>query len=133
MKIGRFNSSVLRRAILIITALGSLCVSDTAGPRLLPLPTPEASAQSTSASSVDFVSPSPNRDDEPGEHMAMTAGVQYRQRDRHQHTQTAAHSVQQLLELPVTESLQFHLLHSIPKSKPAFLSIHTGRAPPHSI
>ena len=118
-----------RRAILILGALGSLCVSDSAGPRLLPLPNPTTAEATVSFSTSDFASPVPQSSERTA-HMAMIAGVQYRPRDRQQHIQPATPAPEQSSYIPLIEFHCIHRLEGITKPKAVSLSIPIGRAPP---
>ena len=118
-----------QRAILILGALGSLCVSDSAGPRLLPLPNPKTAEAAVSLSAADLASPAP-RSSERTAHMAMIAGLHYRARDRQHHIQPATLAPEQLSNVPPTESQSVRQLDDAANPKAAFLSIPKGRAPP---
>lgn len=120
-----------QRALLILGALGSLCVSDSAGPRLLPLPNPTTAEATVSFSAADFASPAPQSSERTA-HMAMIAGQQYRVRDRHQHIQPAILAPEQSSNIPPTEAQCIAQVDDLPNPKAAFLSIPKGRAPPRS-
>jgi len=121
-----------RRAILVVGALLSLCVSDSAGPRLLPLPAPSVplAINGFSANSDTRTSPTPNPNREPNTYFQMVAGSQYRARDRHYHAQPATHAPEASVDLKpgrltTTTETYAHLIF-----RTASLSIPTGRAPP---
>lgn len=118
-----------QRAILILGALVSLCVSDSAGPRLLPLPNTITAASTVSFSSSEFVLPAPQNSERTA-HMAMIAGLQYRQRDSHQHTQPATIAPEQASNVPPTQIQTAHQLNRDRRIKAVSLSIPIGRAPP---
>ncbi len=118
-----------QRAILILGALGALCVSDSAGPRLLPLPSPTITKETVSFFTADFASPVPQSSERTA-HMAMIAGVQYRPRDRQQHFQPATPTPEQSSYAPLIEFQYIHRLQRITKPKAVSLSIPLGRAPP---
>lgn len=118
-----------RRAILIIGALGTLCVSDSAGLRLLPLPNPTVAEATVSFSAEDFASPAPQSSGRTA-HMAMIAGQQYRVRDRHQHIQPAILAPEQSANIPPIEIRCVRHLSATRKIKATSLSIPIGRAPP---
>ena len=120
------------RAILILVALGSLCVSDSAGPRLLPLPTPPISEQRVVSPSGAFASPS-GHSSERGVYMEMVAGIQYRPRDRHQHEEPSTRAPEQSMLVPLIDIQRVNLLEQLPKPKPASLSRPKGRAPPRLV
>ena len=127
------GSSLWRRAILVVGALLSLCVSDSAGPRLLPLPALCVSftVNGFSANSDTRTSPTPNPNREPSTYLQMLVGSQYRARDRHHHVQPATHAPEASVDLKpssftTTIETYAHLIF-----RTASLSIPTGRAPPH--
>jgi len=130
MKVAGKTRLFWQRAILILGALGCLCVSDSAGPRLLPLPTSATSEATTSLSTVNFASSSPTQKGERNAHMAMTAGQQYRPRDQHHQVQPATRAPEHWLQIPLAHFQYLPSLDGIRKPKAASRSIHIGRAPP---
>jgi hypothetical protein len=118
-----------QRAILILGALGSLCVSDSAGPRLLPLPNPTPAEATVSFSAENFASPAPQSGERTA-YMAMIAGLQYRPRDSHQQTQPATLAPEQASNVPPIEIQIVRHLNRDRRIKAVSLSIPIGRAPP---
>lgn len=121
-----------RRAILFVGTLLCLCISDSAGLRLLPLPDPglpfAVSASPHESEACASQTPSPNK--APRTYLQMVAGSQYRARDRHYHVQPATHA-------PVAScQLQPSSLTTTPETYAPLnlgaplLSIPAGRAPP---
>ena len=117
------------RAILVLGAVGCLCVSDSAEPRLLPLPSPTTAETKVLFSASDFASPVPQSSERTA-HMAMIAGVQYRPRDRQQHVQPATPALEQSSYIPLITFKTIHRLEGITKPKSVSLSLPIGRAPP---
>ena len=124
------------RALLIISALVSLCLSDGVGPRLMPLPVSEAaisSAAEVRQSNAPAASgvPSPVKVSSPRVEMAATA--QNRAGDRHQQVQTATHAPQGIFKAPAVIILRVHgadgplLTFTAPISRPP------GRGPPRLV
>lgn len=62
--------------------------------------------------------------------MAMIAGLQYRQRDSHQHTQPATIAPEQASNVPPIEVQSVRHLNRGRRIKAVSLSIPIGRAPP---
>ena len=62
--------------------------------------------------------------------MAMIAGLQYRSRDSHQHTQPATLAPEQTSNIPLIEIQSVRYLNRGRRIKAVFLSIPIGRAPP---
>jgi len=120
------------RALLIIGALISLCLSDTVGPRLLPLPVSEvviASADGHSgAEPAASRAPSPTKDASPRVEMAATAqnraGADYR------HGQVATHALRGVIEPPRGVILDTPNACRPLYSFAALVSRPPGRAPP---
>ena len=126
------TGSSWRRAVFVVGALLCLCVSDSAGPRLLPLPAlsvpPAVSTFRPAGDGCLSRSPSPNR--EPNAYFQMVAGSHHRGRDRQHDVQPMAHPP------AVSCQLQPSALATTPDTyaslnfKTAPLSIPKGRAPP---
>jgi hypothetical protein len=130
----RLNTNALfpHRAILVLGALLCLCISDSAGPRLFPLPTagtnPEVSESSLQGCA--YASRTPDQNREPNAYLQMVAASQYRARDCHHHGQQATHAPHgfcqpQLSSLTTTPDTYAPL-----NFKTKFHSIPTGRGPP---
>jgi hypothetical protein len=124
------------RAILFAGTLLCLCVSDSAGLRLLPLPASNGSHDvklSLRASGVSTSrTPSPNKESN-NTYLQMVSGSQYRARDRHYHAQAATHA-------PAASCLlQPNYRETTPETyaplnfKTALLSTPKGRAPPRFV
>jgi len=136
MKHGSKNTvSRSRRGILILVALFSLCVSDSAGPRLLPLPNISAnivsSTQALSTGSPSSRTPTPGR--EKNTYIEMLSASQYRARDRYQDSQTASCSFQPSLQLQSALLSNAPPVYTSVSIKNPSLSVPIGRAPPRSI
>lgn len=120
------------RAILFVGTLLCLCISDSAGLRLLPLPDPGLrlafSALPHESESCDSRIPSPNK--APKTYLQMVAGSQYRARDRHYHVQPATHAPVAFCQLqPSSLTTTPETYAPLSLGTPS-LSIPTGRAPP---
>jgi hypothetical protein len=123
------------RALLVLGALVSLCLSDGVGPRLMPLPVSEVVAASAGAQQGNEPAasrtPSPIKVSSPWVEMAVTS--QNRAGARHQQVQTAARDLQGMFEAPAVIILKvpgaYGPLFSfiVPVSRPP------GRAPPRLI
>lgn len=91
------------RALLIIGALVSLCVSDGVGPRLMPLPVPEITAASDGeprgADIEASRAPAPSKDSSRWVVMAAV-GQNNRAGARHERAQSATHAPQRAFEAP---------------------------------
>lgn len=121
-----------RRTILFVGTLLCLCVSDSAGLRLLPLPAPvltlAAGALPHESESCASRTPSPNCG--PTTYLQMVAGSQYRARDRHYHVQPVTHAPVAACQLqPSCLTITPETYASRNLETPS-LSIPTGRAPP---
>ena len=134
-KARRKAKSLRHRAVLVIGALLCLCVSDSAGPRLVPLPalsvTLEARSFSPETGANASRIPTPTRG--PNAYLQMVAASQYRSRDYHCHVQPATHAPQAFCQtqpgnLATTPDTYAPLIF-----KTATLSIPTGRAPPRFV
>lgn len=122
------------RAIVVAGALVCLCISDSAGPRLLPLPpTLIVVVNSFSLASGPCASriPGPNR--EPSPHFEMVARAQYRARDRHHQVQPATHAPQASLQLQPINLARTPVTYAPLDYNTVSLSIPSGRAPPRSV
>ena len=125
----------IKRGILIICALVSLCLSDGVGPRLMPLPVPEAAPASAELRQVNDPAassvPSPAKGSSP--RVVMAAAAQNRAGSPDQQVQTAIHAPQGMFEAPAVVSLKVHgdygplLSFSAPVSRPP------GRGPPRLV
>lgn len=120
------------RAILVIGALLCLCVSDSAGPRLVPLPALSlvfpVSAFSLETGPSALQTPTPSR--EPSAYLQMVAGSQYRPRDYHHHSQLSTHTPQAFCQLQPSNLATTPETYAPLSFKTAPLSKPTGRAPP---
>ena len=123
--------SLRLRGFVIASALFCLCVSASAGPRLFPLPNLSIVGSSERALNTAFSS-SRTSGNTKGQnaHLQMSAGSQYRTRDRHQQVQVGVHAPQTPLSL--TSSIRtcvapvYHLAYfKIPS-----LPVSSGRSPP---
>jgi hypothetical protein len=121
-----------QRAVLVVGALLCLCVSDSAGPRLLPLPVPSPTI-AVSVFPPDTCPgasqrPSPQR--ESNTYNKIVAGSQYRTRERHHHVQPATHAPQTSIQLQPTNLASAPAIYASLNFKTPSLSLPTGRAPP---
>lgn len=120
------------RAILVVGALLCLCVSDSAGPRLLPLPAPcvplAFSAFLPNSGACASRTPSPNR--EPNTYLQMVASSHYRARDRHHQVQAATHAPESSYQLQPSNLATTPETYAPLNFRTTSLSIPTGRAPP---
>lgn len=123
------------RSLLIIGALISLCLSDSVGPRLLPLPvlqvvTASPGGQQGIEPTASRV-PSPTKGSSP--RVEMAAAPQNRASGGHQHVQVATHAPTGVFEAPayiilgVTATYEPLCSFSSPATRPP------GRAPPRLI
>jgi hypothetical protein len=124
------------RALLIIGALISLCLSDTVGPRLLPLPTSELA---TTAEALGRPGPAPAASRTPpsskslGPRVDMAATSQNRAGADHKHMQVAAHSPRSVLQAPAGIILSTLNVFKPLYSLTAQVSRPPGRAPPRLV
>lgn len=124
------------RALLIIGALISLCLSDTVGPRLLPLPVSEivTTASVEGQQGIEAAAsrvPSSTKGSGPRVEMAATA--QNRAGADHKHVQVAAHAPQGVLEVPADIILDGLSAYQPHYSRTAQSSRPPGRAPPRLV
>ena len=123
------------RALLIIGALVSLCLSDGVGPRLMPLPVSDAATASAEAQQgIDPAAsraPSPKKGSGPRIEMAATA--QNRAGARHQQAPTATHAPQGMLEAPAVIILKVRGAYGPLLSFTAPVSRPPGRGPPRLV
>ena len=136
MRPGDIKAGMVKwRALLIIGALISLCLSDGVGPRLMPLPVPEAARASAevpqgNAPTASRV-PSPVKGSTSRVEMAATA--QNRAGARHQQSQTATHAPQGMFEAPAVIILKVHGSYGPLLSFTAPVSRPPGRGPPRLV
>lgn len=91
-----------QRTILVVAALVCLCVSDSAGPRLLPLPAlAPISARDFCSHVSDCTALVPSQKKKPCTYIEMVAS-QYRAREGDNHEQPATHNFQASLNLQPT-------------------------------
>lgn len=120
------------RAIVFVGILVCLCISDSAGLRLLPLP--------ASSSFLDVnlfprvggadVSRTPSPNSESNTYLKMVSGSQYRARDGHYQLQLATHAPEVSCQLQPSNLVGTSETDSPVIFKPAPLSTPKGRAPP---
>ena len=123
------------RLMLITGALLALCISDSVGPRLLPLPAShiiKAAAQSQ-LSGGTAASPKPAPTKGSGPRMEMAAAPQFRAGSHQQQVQPATHTPQSVGELPVTI-----VRPAPPDYRPLMYlaeagGVSAGRAPPRPV
>jgi len=95
----------------------------------LPLPQPIRAEAAKLFPATNLTPPSPHPSERTA-HMAMIAGLQYRQRDSHQHSQLATIAPEQASNVPPIEAQSVRHLNRGHKIKAVSLSIPIGRAPP---
>lgn len=136
MRPGDIKAGMVKwRALLIIGALVSLCLSDGVGPRLMPLPVPEAATASAevpqgSAPAASRV-PSPVKGSGPRVEMAATAHSRAGSPD--QQAQTATHAPQGMFEAPAVIILKVRGAYGPLLSFTAPVSRPPGRGPPRLV
>lgn len=120
------------RAILVVGALVCLCLSDSVGPRLLPLPTlvEPAAGSLVQLDSGPRASRAPNSKSAGNTRIEMAPGRQYRARDRHHHLQPATAAPQAWLQLQPTKLAVAPASYTTLKSSTASVSKPSGRGPP---
>lgn len=121
------NEAISR--VFIVSALLCLCVSDSVGPRLLPLPNLAFVATNAKQTKI-AASQSPSHNHEHSPHMEMWVGSQYRSRDRHDHPQQAAEISGTFLLYPILHSVAVLSNFESFKVELPFLETAPGRAPP---
>ena len=136
MRPGNIKAGTVKwRALLIIGALVSLCLSDGVGPRLIPLPVSEAATASADVQQGNAPAasrmPSPINGSAPRVEMAGTA--QNRAGARHQQAQTATHAPQGMLEAPAVIILKVRGAYGSLLSFTAPVSRPPGRGPPRLV
>lgn len=121
-----------RRTIFVIGALFCLSVSDSAGPRLLPLPAPNATLtlEAFSPERGDWASRTPRPTREPTAYLQMVAGSYSRARDYNYHAQSVTHAPQAFCQLQPNNLVTSPETYASLNFKTAQLSIPIGRAPP---
>ena len=130
----KYPSSKIRyfelRRVFVVGALLCLCVSDSAGPRLLPLPAPSVTLTMFSLDAGARALRTSSSNIEPSAYLQMVAGSQYRARDYHYHGQTATHAAQLFCKLQSINVATTPQTYAPLNFKTPHLSIPTGRAPP---
>ena len=120
-----------QRTLLVVGALLCLCVSDSAGPRLLPLP----GNSSTFAVSVFPVGNCSSASQAPGPerestYNKMVAGSHYRARERHNDVRSSTPAVQTFVQLPPANLASSPAIYAPFNFKSPSLLHSIGRAPP---
>lgn len=115
--------------VLIVGALLCLCISDSVGPRLLPLPNLVTFAANATRTII-AASQSPSHDQEHNPHMEMWVGTQYRSRDRSDHAQQIAEIGGNSLLLHIPHRVTVQSAFDSFKIELPFLQTAPGRAPP---
>lgn len=122
-----------QRAFLVVGALFCLCLSDSVGPRLLPLPNLSGALNlSSSPNDGSSASRTPNSGKEINPHIEMLASSQYRVRDRHYHVQLATHAPQDPLQPQCLTLARVPEVYVPLEFNAGSFSIPAGRAPPRS-
>ena len=123
--------SLRRRGFVIAGALFCLCVSASDGPRLLPLPNLSMVGSSELALNTAFSSSrTPGNTKEQNAHLQISAGSQYRTRDRHQQAQVGTHAPQTLLSLTSSIKTCVAPVYHAAYFKIPSLPVSSGRSPP---
>ena len=122
------------RALVVLGALLSLCVSDSVGPRLLPLP---AASERTPVQGQAYefadASSAPTREHPAIVRVAMAAPARKQAHDV-QHTQHVTASAAQSLIKPTNDARSFtQTTYSPVQATPVAVRRPSGRAPPPSI
>lgn len=119
------------RPTLFVGLLLSLCASDSAGLRLLPLPAASGALDVDLFQRLSGASRTPGPNREPSNYLQMVAGSQYRARVRHDQMQLATHAPETSCQLPPSNAAATCDIYARVISKTsAPLAIHKGRAPP---
>ena len=129
----RRNPVFANRAILVLGALLCLCVSDSAGPRLFPLPAVagvKVEAEAFSAETSAGISQTRDQKRETHAYLQMVAASLYRTRDCHSQGQLATHSPTSSCQSQSTDLITTPETYAPFNRKTQFLSVPTGRAPP---
>jgi hypothetical protein len=132
MQSGGKTERFWHRAVLVVSALLCLCVSDSAGPRLLPLPALSVPISIETCLLVRgaCASRAPTQDRGPNAHIEMVVGSNYRVRDKHHHIQSATHAPRVSLQLQPTHLGRTTPIYAGLDFQTPSLSKPTGRAPP---
>jgi hypothetical protein len=131
MKIrGSKGLSLRQRALVIAGALFSLCISASVGPRLLPLPNLSFAASFKPALNTAFSSSRTPGNTKQNAHIQMSAGSQYRTRDRDQQVQVGAHATQTPLSFASLIRTCIRSVYQPFNFKTPSLSLSSGRSPP---
>lgn len=122
------------RALIIFCALLSLCVSDTVGPRLLPLPASASGSAATAWQAADGadVTPAPSGGETAVVRVAMAAPGRKQAGAEHQPLHDAARAAEVLLTVPAVERQPAHTSYYYVLVTSAAVSRPPGRAPPLS-
>lgn len=123
--------SLRQRGFVIGAALFCLCVSASVGPRLLPLPNLSMVGSSELAlNTVLSSSRTPGNTKEQNAHLPISAGSQYRTRDRHQQVQVGVHAPQTSLSLTSSIRTCVAPVYDAAHFKVPSLPVSSGRSPP---
>lgn len=121
------------RALLIFGALVALCVSDTVGPRLLPLPVAAGhEAMDWQASEDADVTPAPSPGDSLVVRVAMVAPTR-KLADGEHHLHITAHAAAGHIKPPGSARPFVKATYSPAPASSAVVSRPPGRAPPPSV
>jgi len=129
------KSTLSVRALVVLGALLSLCVSDSVGPRLLPLPAVSERAHvQRQAFEVADASSAPAREHPTVVRVAMTAPARKQAGDAQQHTQYVEASAAESLVTPTDDARSLtQTTYSPTYATPAAITRPPGRAPPPSV
>lgn len=121
-----------QRTLLVVGALLCLCVSDSAGPRLLPLPGPSSTIAVSvfPADNCPSASQQPSPERESNTYNKIVAGSQYRARERHHHVQSATPAPQTFVQPQPTNLASAPTIYAPFNFKSPSISLPTDRAPP---
>jgi len=128
------KSPLALRALVVLGALLSLCVSDSVGPRLLPLPAAsERAAVQRQAFEFADASSAPTREHPSVVRVAMAAPAR-KLADDVQHTRHVAESAAESLVTPTNDGRSFtQTTYSPVHATPSAVTRPPGRAPPPSV
>lgn len=123
-----------QRALVIAGALFCLCISASVGPRLLPLPNLCIVPGVKPALNTAFSSfQTSGNTQEQNAHIQISAGSQYRTRDRNEQLQIRAHATHTLLSFTSLIRTCIRPVYQAFNFKAPSLSLSSGRSPPKTL
>lgn len=133
---GKFTrqGSLAMRVLITLGALLSLCLSDTVGPRLLPLPAADEYAATARHVFGDAgVSPVHPRGEPETVRVAMAQPARRQAGAEQSHLHVTAHAAAGLIKLPVAAPTSFQTACPLVAATSAATTRPPGRAPPPSV